>query len=134
MLRQGCFNMRHWAEAYVGLPYGEFDCAELCIKVCREQFEKVINLPGDRAIGIRGISEQICDLQNDFAISTLTPDEGDAVLMIGRGRLNHIGIACYINEQLYVLHAMRNVGMTVLHNISALPDVGLTVEGYYKWK
>jgi len=126
--------MRHWAESYVGLPYSDFNCAELCVKVCKEQFEKTINLPIDRSYNMHDESKKIIDLKDDFGISTVVPVEGDAVLMIGRGRLNHIGIVCYINGSLHILHAMRNVGITVLHNLLSLRHIGLKIEGYYKWK
>lgn len=126
--------MRHWAEFYVGLPYVEYDCAQLCAKVQLAQFGKTLSIPTQRPEGIRGVSELISDLRDDFAVKTSYPEEGDAVLMIGRGRINHIGIACFINKQLYVLHAMRNAGMTVLHKVISLGDIGLKVEGYYKWK
>lgn len=125
---------RHWAEAYVGTPYSEFDCAELCKKVHLEQFNNKLSLPTYRPSNLKKISGLISELQDDFAEKVSTPVEGDGVLMIGRGRLNHIGIACYINGQLYVLHAMRNIGMAVLHNVNSLKNVGIEIEGYYRWK
>jgi hypothetical protein len=126
--------MRHWAESYVGLPYADFDCAELCRKVQIEQFNKILTIPEYRCKGLHSVSKMIDNLQDDFATIVSKPIEGDAVLMIGKGRINHIGIACYINNQLFVLHAMRNAGMTVLHNIVSLGAIGLKVEGYYQWK
>jgi len=125
---------RHWAESYVGVPYIGCDCAQLCIRVQKDQFNKTVGIPAGRPDGLRGISDMILDLQDDFAIQVSVPEEGDAVLMIGRGRLNHIGTVCFINGQEYVLHAMRNVGMTCLHKTHTLKSVGLSVEGYYRWK
>lgn len=125
---------KHWAVGYVGLPYSEYDCAELCAKVSLEQFNKIINLPTSRPDSFRGLSTLIDDNCDNFADKIIDVKEGDAILMIGRGRLNHIGIACFINKQLHVLHAMSNAGMAVLHNINALDNLGLTVEGYYRWK
>lgn len=124
----------HWAEQYVGLPYDEYDCADLCVKIQAEQFGKKLAIPATRPKGIRGVSDMIDNLQDDFGTLVSIPEEGDAVLMIGRGRINHIGIACYINKSLFVVHAMRNTGMTVLHSINSLKNVGLKVEGYYRWK
>ncbi len=126
--------MRHWADQYVGTPYVEYDCADLCVQVQQAQFNKAIGLPASRPNGLRGVSDMIETLQDDFATPTVVPVEGDAVQMIGRGRLNHIGILCTINHEPHVLHAMKNAGMTVLHKIVALKDIGLIVEGYYKWK
>lgn len=125
---------RHWAESYVGIPYIECDCAQLCVRVQQQKFKKLLTIPLYRPPGLRGISEMIDNLQDDFADKIDVPTEGDGVLMIGRGRLNHIGIACYIRGQLYVLHAMRSAGMTVLHNVNTLGNMGIEVEGYYKWK
>ena len=124
----------HWSAQYIGLPYAQTDCAQLCVKVQQEVFNRVIALPLDRAGGLRGISQQITDLQADFAEPVPMPEEGDAVLMVGRGRINHIGTATFINNQLWVLHAMKNVGQTVLHRITTLESLGLVVEGYYRWK
>ncbi len=125
---------RHWAEQYVGLPYAQYDCAQLCVKIQKEQFNKSVGIPAGRPTGLHNISDMILDLQDDFAVQVSVPVDGDAVLMVGRGRLNHIGTICYINEQEHVVHAMRNVAMTVIHKIVALKDVGLSVEGYYRWK
>ena len=125
---------RHWAEAYVGTPYSECDCLQLCVRVQRRHFKRLLNIPSIRPSGLRGASEMLTNMQDDFAIRIDQPEEGDAVLMIGRGRINHVGVACYVNDQLHVLHAMRNVGMACLHNINSLSQLGLKVEGYYQWK
>ncbi|MCW8923696.1 MAG: hypothetical protein OQK69_08720 [Gammaproteobacteria bacterium] len=127
-------NYAHWSAQFVGLPYEQLDCAQLCVKVQKEIFNRDIELPADRADGLRGISQQITDLQADYAEPVPLPEEGDAVLMVGRGRLNHIGICCFINNQLWVLHAMKNTGQTVLHRVPTLESLGLRVEGYYQWK
>lgn len=125
---------RHWAEGYVGVPYSECDCAQLAVQVQKEWFNRIIGLPAGRPDGIRSVSNLIHDLQADFATQVGVPEEGDAVLMIGRGRINHIGTVCFINGREHVLHAMKNVGMTCLHRTPSLRHVGLTVEGYYRWK
>lgn len=126
--------MKHWSQSYIGLPYSEYDCAQLCIKVQSEQFNRKIDLPNYRPRDLKKISEIISDHKYDFADKIPNPIEGDGVLMIGKGRLNHIGIVCFINNQLYILHAMRNAGISVLHHINSLSSAGLKLEGYYKWK
>jgi len=123
----------HWAEHYVGLPYSDADCAELAAKVQREIFNKVIPMPSDRAENVHGLSHQIVKYQPDIAVQIDKPEEGCAVLMVGRGRLNHVGIFCSINNSDYVLHAMRSVKQTVLHRLSELPNQGFSVEGFYQW-
>ena len=108
-------SSNHWSSKYVGLPYEQADCAELCVKVQKEVFDRDIDLPVDRANGLRGVSRQIDYLKADFAEPIDCPEEGDAVLMVGRGRLNHIGTICFINGQMWILHAMKNTGRHTLH-------------------
>jgi len=74
------------------------------------------------------------DLVETYGKKTDIPEEGDAVLMMCRGRPSHIGIYCVVNNEPCVLHAMENAGMVVLHRIRELNRVFLTVEGYYAWK
>jgi hypothetical protein len=124
----------HWSAAYVGLPYvrGEFDCAALVERVLREVFGREIHLPKERAADVLGLSGQIAAHRAEFARRIDAPGEGDGVLMVGRGRVNHIGIWCFIDES-YVLHNMRNAGQVCLHRVRDLSRYGLFVEGYYRW-
>lgn len=126
--------MRHWSSLYIGLPYKHYDCAELCVKVQKEVFDREISLPTERESGLRGISRQIRSLKDDFATPIPVPEEGDAVIMISRGELEHIGVVTFISGQLWILHAMRNAGQTVLHRHDALENLGLCIQGYYQWK
>jgi len=123
----------HWAESYVGLPYAEADCAALVAKVQREVFKNVVAIPHERASTVHGLSDQIIKQQPDVAVLIDKPFEGCAVLMKGRGRLNHIGVYARINNIGYVLHAMRSVKQAVLHKISELPNQGFELEGFYQW-
>ncbi|MCE5182349.1 MAG: NlpC/P60 family protein [Betaproteobacteria bacterium] len=127
--------MAHWSDKYVGRPYieGEQDCAVLAEDVQREEFGRQISLPTERAAGLRGLSRQIESLKLDYAVPTDTPAEGDGVLMIGRGNLDHIGIYCVIGGTAYVLHAASNARQVVRHRLRDLPGQGLPVEGFYKW-
>ncbi len=126
--------MAHWSTNYIGLPYDDADCAELAVRVQAEVFKRRINLPTERADGLRQLSCQISTLQEDFAAPTYTPVEGDAVLMLSRGRINHIGVYCLIDNVPYVLHAMRNAGAACLHKLRELKNIGLQLEGFYTWK
>ncbi len=127
--------MEHWAERYVGKPYIEddYDCAELAREVLLIEFNQVIMLPTERAVGLRGLHNQIENMKADVAIKTDHPVEGDGVLMLAKGRLDHIGIYCLINGVVYVLHNSRDAGHTCLHRMRDLPNHGLEVEGIYKW-
>lgn len=128
--------MQHWCEQYVGQPYieGQNDCAALAERVQRDVFGRDITLPQHRAAGVRGWSEQIAAGKDEIAECTDTPEEGDAVLMIGRGRLNHIGIYVRINGVPHVLHAMKDAGQVCLHRLRDLGGLSLSVEGFYKWR
>jgi hypothetical protein len=127
--------MTHWSHAFLGQRYipQVNDCASFATKVQREVFGRDISLPMERACGLRGQSKQLVDLKDDYGIRTDQPKEGDAVLMMGRGRLSHVGIYCEINNEGWVLHAMRGPNQVVLHRLRDLPAQGLTVENFYQW-
>ena len=130
--------MKHWSEKYIGQPYAinTDDCARLLSRVRVEEF----GLPVPSDIDIKRKSSrlgrvgQMSDLVDEYGEKTNSPQEGDAVLMMCRGRPSHIGVYCIVNNEPCVLHAMENAGMVVLHRIRELNRVFLTVEGYYAWK
>lgn len=125
----------HWSDNYIGRPYipGIQDCASFAARVQREVFNRPIILPADRASGMRGQSRQLMDAIDDYGQVTTSPQEGDAVLMAGRGRLNHIGVLVIIDNVQYVLHAMRDAKQVCLHKLRSLDRIGLSVEGFYTW-
>jgi hypothetical protein len=122
----------HWSQRYVGMAYAQADCAALFERVQREVFGRDVRLPSERASGIRGLSRQIDAHRFEYAVPTAAPNDGDGVLMIGRGQLNHIGVYCLIDDHAYVLHAMRSAGYTVRHAVRELIHAGLRIEGYYR--
>lgn len=126
----------HWAAQYVGEKYieGENDCASFAVKVQREIFDREITLPQNRAANVRGWSKQINENKSDCATPTKSPVDGDAVLMIGKGRTNHIGVYVYCCNVAYVLHAMLCAKQVCLHRIRDIEQHGLKLEGFYKWK
>lgn len=123
----------HWSDRYIGLPYADSDCAELCARVQREQFGRTVELPSERAAGLR---DQSCQIEKEAARylqRTDSPVEGDVVLMRCRGRLRHTGTYCLIRGEPHVLHAMRNAGQSVRHRLRDLPRFGLVAEEFYSW-
>lgn len=130
--------MAHWAEQYIGSEYAvnTADCARLLSKVRKEQFNMPVpdDIEIERAVSRLGRVGQMQDLVNEFGLRTENPQEGDAVLMICRGRPSHVGVYCIVDKEPCVLHAMENAGMVVLHRIRELNRVFLSVEGYYTWK
>jgi hypothetical protein len=130
--------MAHWSERYIGQPYeiNTADCARLLSRVRSEVF--ALPVPTDIEIE-RSASRlkrigQMSDLVDAYGEKTENPQDGDAVLMICRGRPSHIGVYCIVDNEPCVLHAMENAGMVVLHRIRELNRVFLSVEGYYTWK
>ena len=126
----------HWAETYVGDPYvpGEHDCGAFAARVMREQFGREVHLPSARGHGLRDDSRQINRLLDDFGEPVDTPAESDAVVMVSRGMLSHVGIYCEINGEAHVVHAMKNAGQVCLHKLRQLEHLGLRIEGYYRWR
>lgn len=130
--------MKHWSEKYIGQPYivGQNDCARFAAKVKRSEFS--FNVPEEieveRAASRLGRIGQMEDLVSAYGEKTDFPIEGDAVLMLCRGRPSHLGIYCIVDKEPCVLHAMEGAKMVVLHKIRELERVFLKVEGYYKWK
>jgi len=134
----------HWSERYLGLPYNvkTFNCAHLAVRVRKEIFNQDISLPVDMSSSALARMRQIQEAKLDYATPTDSPQDGDAVLLVTRGRSQHIGILCRINEEDWILHnaqvkegpeAPGYQGGVARHRIRDLYKWGWTVEGYYKW-
>lgn len=130
--------MAHWSEKYIGQPYevNYADCARLIAQVRKEVYNKPVptDIEIERSASRLGRLGQMVDLVALCGVKTDEPKEGDAVLMLCRGRPSHIGVYCVIDGEPSVLHAMENAKMVVLHKIRELHRVFLSVEGYYAWK
>lgn len=126
----------HWSDAWMDRPYepGVFDCAELAVEVAREQFGKNVEILTERAASALGRTRQVQEGAQELADRVESPEEGDAVLMISRGRPSHVGVYCLIDGEPWVLHAMKNAGRVVRHPLRSLPTINLSVEGFYRWK
>lgn len=127
--------MAHWSDQFLGEPYvkGENDCAAVAVRAVRAATGREIVLPTERAAGWRGYSAQIQAGRDAVATPVESPGDGDGVLMVGRARLNHIGVLCVIGGEHWVLHAMEAAGEVVRHRVRELERFGLAVEGYYRW-
>lgn len=130
--------MSHWSEKYIGQEYqvNTADCARLLSRVRKQEFRLPVpdDIEIERSASRLGRVGQMSDLVDAYGKKTETPQEGDAVLMLCRGRPSHVGVYCIVNGEPSVLHAMENAGMVVLHRIRELNRVFLSVEGYYSWK
>lgn len=132
--------MPGWSARYIGLPYqpGRFDCAHLVEKVQTEVFGRRVDLPKERPASQRSAEFAALVQETAPALAARLPDgqaplEGDAALMIGAGRLNHVGVAVFEAGEWWVLHAFINARAVVLHRVRDLARNGLKLEGWYRW-
>ena len=129
--------MSHWSDRYLSEPYRpvEADGAALAVRVACEQFGQRIDRP-QHAIGLRSGSRQIDAIAESGSVAerVTTPRDGDVVLMRCRGVLAHVGVYCRIGGDGWVLHALRTAGAVVRHRLRDLPEQGLPVEGFYRWR
>lgn len=126
---------------FIGIPYcpRRMDCADLAMLVQRELFGKTVFLAGKRPRPLQPAEQDAAiDAHKDqLAERVEQPQDGDAVLMRepGAATAGHIGTYFFLNYQPYVLHtAAWMQGGSSLHRLQDLPSLGLTVEGYYRWK
>ena len=129
--------MAHWSDNYIGQEYrlGDADCAALFARVSWEVFGHTPPTEADieRAQSAFGRALQVADGVDSLGKPADSPKEGDAVLMMCRGRPSHIGVFCVVDGEKCVLHAMQNAGMVVRHRLRELHRVNLQVEGFYTW-
>lgn len=126
---------------FIGLPYcpRRMDCADLAMLVQRELFGKTVFLAGKRPRPLQPAEQDaaIDEYRDQLAVPVEHPQDGDAVLMRepGAERAGHIGTYFFLNYQPYVLHTAAWIqGGSSLHRVQDLPSLGLTVEGYYRWR
>ena len=128
------------AQSYVGTPYlvGEFDCADLAVKVQLELWGRAIALPlrRKRPGGVLGQAREIHRLQDDLATLVEEPDNGDGVLMHDGGAPPtwHIGTVFLHEGEAWVLHNSFTLGSAALQRLADLRRFGLKVEGFYAWR
>ena len=126
------------AQEFVGLPYvaGEFDCADLAVRVQRVLFCKDITLPAHEQ-GRAGQVQQIESLRYDKAEAIANPENGCGVLLAradAQGLVWHIGTVFLEGGEAWVLHNSQHLKSAALQRLGHLKRSGFTVEGFYKWK
>ncbi len=129
------------AESYVGTPYlqGEFDCADLAVKVQWEVFNRLVALPTHRKRpgGAMGQAREIRTLQGELADRVDVPATGCGVLMFEKtdnGPLWHIGTAFLADGETWVLHNSARMQSAMLQRLGDLQRAGLQLDGYYSWR
>lgn len=138
-------TMFEQAQRYVGTPYvpGEFDCADLAVRVQRELFGREVALPvhRDRPAGTRGQAREIMRLRDTLADRVNIPADGCGVLLwepTGEAghdlRLWHIGTVFLHAGETWVLHNSERIGSAALHRLFDLQRWGMRVDGFYAWR
>lgn len=125
----------HWSDKYVGEPYisETGDCAALAERVAREVFGKAVGLPTCHATTYREQAKQINELQDSYASRIDVPKDGCPALFIGRGRLCHIGVMCWIANEWWVLHADSSAGFVIRQRLRDITRIHWKLEGVYQW-
>ncbi|MGV2896731.1 hypothetical protein ACNPPY_13145 [Achromobacter sp. AGC78] len=126
----------HWSDKYVGLPYvpETGDCAALAARVSAEVFGIRPLLPVSHAQTLRDQSAQIIECREDLAERVENATDGCPALFIGRGRLCHIGVMCWIAHEWWVLHADKSAGSVIRQRLRDMTRIHFKLEGYYRWK
>lgn len=124
--------MKHWTSNFLMVPYKEMNCSEFVEMVQRIKFGREFEFPQSQG-SIFNQSHQIKTSLPQFAEKTLSPVEGDLVLMHGIRRMCHVGVYVEIKGAQYVLHCEKRVTSSALHRFSDLMKFGYNVEGVYRW-
>lgn len=126
----------HWSDKYVGLPYvpETGDCAALAAMVSAKEFGMAPNIPSSHALTLRDQTTQILAHRDELAERIESPFDGCPALFIGRGRLCHIGVMCWLAHEWWVLHADQTAGAVIRQRLRDMTRIHFKLEGYYKWK
>lgn len=127
-------------DRYIGIPYCEqtMDCADLAVLVQAELFGRAINIPGRRqrlAAPRATIERMVCGtdaMAGELAYRIKREDLRDGDLVLMRSETLHIGTVFEVAGALWVLHAFANIGHSTLHRLRDLPQLSLSVEGFYR--
>lgn len=132
--------MAHWSDAYVGREYSadDFDCSDLAQTVASEVLGRTVHLPPHHARTPFGRNVQIRAYRDDLAARVSAPSDGHPVVLLARGRMQHLGVMCWIGGAWWVLHADDGFGEVIRQRLRRGNGVdsvdGCVVEGYYEWK
>ena len=108
-----------WANKYIGKKWTqEHDCWYWFCKIQSEQFGRdvpnICNIPGDEFKFLRNAMKMIKDRDNyPKWVNTSNPKDGDAVILALRTVPHHIGVVCYIEKELHIVHATDGIGVII---------------------
>tara|TARA_R100000655_G_scaffold83222_1_gene122800 strand:- start:151 stop:534 length:384 start_codon:yes stop_codon:yes gene_type:complete len=125
----------HWSDKYIGQPYipESGDCAAFAERVAREVLNIDPGLPASHESGLREQAKQITELKDTYAVQVDAPVDGQPVLFVARGRFFHIGVACLINGETWILHADQSAGAVICQRLSDMTRWAFKLQGFYKW-
>lgn len=125
--------MRPALSEFFGYTYDPdlFDCVDLTLAVQRKLYGREFAVPADR----RQARREQRRLIGTYLERTDHPADGDAVLMreAGRHKADHIGTWFKLGGEACVLHTTERTD-TIITRVRQMADLGLTIEGYYKWQ
>lgn len=124
----------HFANNYIGLPYkaGDFNCWGLVREVYAEQYMiklSAIPVEADNLRQLINTIEQTSERNN--WIKTITPCEGDIVLLRQSRHLIHVGVWLKTDGG-GVLHCIKDTGV-VFQSLQSLMLSGWKIESFYRY-
>lgn len=125
--------MSHWANKYLMIPFKPFGCGEFVEEVLRKEFDVEYDFPKS----VHSLSDDQKIIRNylkNELVKTITPTDGDIVLMGGVRESCHVGVYFKNVNTDYVLHSDRKMRSSSATKISQLPMMGYYFEGFYTWK
>jgi len=126
-------------DRFVGIPYcpRSMDCGDLVMQVQREIYGRTVCLPGARPRPLRAAEQALAIRAQVEALArrVAEPADGDLILMFDGAQdiPGHAGTFFFLAHEPWVLHTSHVLGGSRLHRLSALPSMGLQIEGYYRW-
>lgn len=111
-----------WVNKYLGKRWTqEQDCGYWFRRIQKEQFKRdvplICNVPNESRRFMVQATRLVQKIKNEpekFGWSkTLNPKDGDAALLAERAHEHHIGVVVFIDNQLYIVHAMEQCGVMI---------------------
>ncbi|WP_254926177.1 hypothetical protein [Bordetella genomosp. 11] len=110
------------------------DCAALAARVAKDVLGISCQLPTSHALTLREQAKQIMDYRDSLAVRIARPLDAQPALFIGRGRTCHIGVACLIESQVWILHADQGARFVVRERLQNMTQPHrFQLEGFYQW-
>lgn len=110
---------------YVGLSYGDLNCAALCKLVWEEEYDLSIDFSPKETM--TGHMKDLYWFTSEFQ-KTEKPIEGDIAVMSCKYPMSHVGI--YLKNKT-ILHSFKLANQVIISKISSLNLLGLKIHSFY---